>query len=364
MAAARRVVLKFGTGILTSGGGVLDVARVSGFCRDIAKLREQGTDFVIVSSGAVGLGMGKLGLQERPAELEMAQACAAIGQAILIQTWQRAFDPFGIPVAQILLTREDLRGRRRHLAARATIEQLLSLGVVPIINENDTISAEEIKFGDNDLLSALTASFIHAELLVILSTAPGLMENPEDGAIVPVVEQITPEIEGMAGGTRSATAVGGMISKIEAAKVAMRSGTDVVICSGEREGMIADVLTGEERGTLFRACEQAMPARKRWIAYFENISGRITVDEGAQKALADAGRSLLLPGIVEVAGEFEAGDKVEICGEGGIAFARGLVGQDAGALRKLLQAKQVGGEATSTAAKESIIIHRDQLVLL
>lgn len=363
MAAKRRVVLKFGTGILTLGGGLLNLERISDFCSDVAALRNEGTEFVIVSSGAVGLGMGKLGLQQRPQELQVQQACASIGQAKLIQDWQKSFDPFGITVGQILLTREDLRSRQRHLAARATIEHLLALGVIPIINENDAISAEEIKFGDNDMLSALTSSLIHAELLVILSTAPGLMENPIDGAIVPVVEQITERIEAMAGGTTSATAVGGMVSKIEAAKVATRSGTTVIICSGEQDRAIHKALSEGHSGTRFLANADALPARKRWIAYFEDVLGTIVVDEGARTALCQHGSSLLVPGIVSIEGDFPAEGKVEITDEKGQVFARGLSSQSAAKLRLLLQEAR-HADAAAPRGKVAEAVHRDSLVLL
>ncbi|MCD8483549.1 MAG: glutamate 5-kinase [Verrucomicrobia bacterium] len=252
---AERVVIKLGTNLLTAGGGRLDVVRVSGICTQIAAMRAKGLQVVVVSSGAVGLGMGKLGLLRRPTELASLQACAAIGQSLLMETWQQCFQQHGIIVAQILLTREDVRHRERHLAITHTLEHLLKLGVVPIVNENDTVSAAEIKFGDNDILSALTASLIQAHLLVILSTIPGLLDLKGDGKVVPVVAQIDERIEAMAGGTTSATAVGGMRSKIEAAKVATKSGCGVFIGSGEHPALLAELMEGRALGTFFCSCQ-------------------------------------------------------------------------------------------------------------
>src|SRR3954470_19504320 len=223
-AAPRRLVVKLGTGVLTSGVGQLDTARIESMCAQIARLRAQGTEVIVVSSGAVGLGMGRLGLGKRPKDLSKKQACAAVGQSLLMQTWQRGFEPHGSTVAQVLLTHDDLRVRSRYLGVKETLQQLLVYQTIPIINENDTVSAAEIKFGDNDTLSAMVASLVEAQYLFILSTAPGLIDMKGSGEIVPVVERITPEIEAMAGGTTSETATGGMISKISAAKLATRSG--------------------------------------------------------------------------------------------------------------------------------------------
>ncbi|MBT5690917.1 MAG: glutamate 5-kinase, partial [Opitutae bacterium] len=214
----KRVVLKLGTGVISLDVGRLNEQRIDQLCHKVAKWKREGYEPLLVSSGAVGLGMGLLGFDQRPADMATLQACAAVGQSQLIEIWQRAFSQHGLKIAQVLLTREDLRSRERHLGVRATLDKLLSHGVVPIINENDTVSNEEIKFGDNDVLSALVASLVKAERLVILTTVMGLIDFEGSGNLVSVVENITPSIEAMAGGTRSVTAVGGMISKIEAAK--------------------------------------------------------------------------------------------------------------------------------------------------
>ena len=223
-AQSKRVVLKLGTGVLTSGVGQLDTVRIATLCQQVGQLRAHGMEVVLVSSGSIGLGMGKLGLKARPDDLATLQACASIGQSILINTWQQGFDPLGLNVAQILLTREDLRTRHRHNAICNTLEQLLQRGIIPVVNENDTVSASEIQFGDNDTLSALVASVMHADRLCILSNIPGLMDLDKDAVVIPEVPVITPEIEALAKGTQQSTSVGGMVSKLSAAKIAQRAG--------------------------------------------------------------------------------------------------------------------------------------------
>jgi glutamate 5-kinase len=230
---AKRIVIKIGTGVLTSGIGDLNTARIEVLCHQVKVLRDRGIEVILVSSGAVGLGMGKLGLEKRPKELASQQACAAVGQTILVNTWQQGFDPHGLTVAQILLTREDLRAKHRHTAVFNTIERLLANGTVPIVNENDTVSAREIKFGDNDTLSALVASVTNADQLFILSNIPGLIDMQGTGEVVPFVEKMTSNIEAMAQGTTDTTAVGGMISKLSAAKIAHRAGCGVTIGNGQ-----------------------------------------------------------------------------------------------------------------------------------
>ena len=246
----KRVVVKLGTGVLTSSGR-LDAARIADVCAQLAALRALGTEVIVVSSGAVGLGMAELGLARRPKELPKKQACAAIGQGLLMQTWRAGFAPHGVAVAQVLLTHDDLRVRSRYLGVGETLRQLIAYGAVPVINENDTVSAAEIKFGDNDTLSAMVASLVEANHLIILSTAPGLIDMKGTGQVVPVVEKITAQIEAMAGGTASETAVGGMISKISAAKLATRAGCGVFIAAGAEPNIVARLLGGAGPGTFF-----------------------------------------------------------------------------------------------------------------
>ena len=283
--APRRVVVKLGTGVLTSGAGELNTARIAAVCAGIAALRARGTEVIVVSSGAVGLGMGRLGLEKKPKEISQKQACAAIGQSLLMQTWQAGFAPHGLTVAQVLLTHDDLRLRTRYLSVKETLRQLISYGTIPVINENDTVSAAEIhamlKFGDNDMLSALVASLTGAEYLIILSTAPGLIDLKGTKTIVPVVERITPEIEAMAGGTTSETATGGMVSKIAAAKLATKSGCGVFIASGAEPEILAKLLCGRGPGTFFVPSGLPLVARKRWLAYFQRPAGTLLVNANA-----------------------------------------------------------------------------------
>lgn len=361
---ARRVVIKLGTGVLKDQDGSIHQPRIAALAQQVAELRARGLEVLIVSSGAVGLGMGKLDLKKRPKHTATLQACAAIGQTILMQTWQEQFSPFGITVAQILLTREDVRGRRRHVAVHDTLERLLALGVVPIINENDTVSAEEIKFGDNDTLSALVGSLVQADLLVILSTIPGLMDLKGSGEVIRVVENIDDRIRGMAQGTDSPTAVGGMISKISAAEIATRSGCAVFICSGKQPKILHELFAGVALGTFFPATEENMQARKRWIAFFEKALGRIYVDGGAVEALSSDGGSLLAKGVLRTEGTFAEGAIVEVAAEDGTVFARGLTDFDAETI------SEIAGKSTDEIRelypehKHTEIIHRDALVLL
>src|SRR3954467_9226139 len=309
---ARRVVIKLGTGVLTSGIGQLDTARIAAVCAEIAALRARGTEVIVVSSGAVGLGMGALKLERRPKELSKKQACAAIGQSRLMQTWQAGFAPHNLTVAQVLLTHDDLRVRSRYLGVQETLGQLIAYGTIPVINENDTVSAAEIKFGDNDTLSAMVASLTHANYLIILSTAPGLIDMKGTGKIVPVVEKISAEIEAMAGGTTSETAVGGMVSKITAAKLATRAGCGVFIASGAEPEIIARLLAGRGAGTFFVPSGLPMEAKKRWLAYFQRPAGTILINECAVPVLREQGRSLLAVGVTGATGDFDAGDVVNI----------------------------------------------------
>src|SRR5688572_31809734 len=363
-AAPRRVVVKLGTGVLTSGVGQLDTARITAVCAEIAALRAAGTEVIVVSSGAVGLGMGALKLERRPKELSKKQACAAIGQSRLMQTWQAGFASHDLTVAQVLLTHDDLRVRSRYLGVQETLRQLIAYGTVPIINENDTVSAAEIKFGDNDTLSAMVASLIHSNYLIILSTAPGLIDMKGTGKIVPVVEKITPEIEAMAGGTTSETAVGGMVSKISAARLATKSGCGVFIASGFESEIIARLLCGRGPGTFFVPSGLPMNEKKRWLAYFQRPAGTIFVNACAVPVLREQGRSLLAIGVTGTKGEFAAGEIVNIASPEKDVFARGKAAFSSEEIAVL--AGKHGDEvaALNPARKRLEIVHRNDLVLL
>ncbi|MDQ8193548.1 glutamate 5-kinase [Coraliomargarita sp. SDUM461004] len=350
---AKRIVIKLGTGVLTSGIGNLNTARIATLCGQVNALRQRGIEVILVSSGAVGLGMGKLQLDKRPKDLATLQACAAVGQSILINNWQQGFDPHGLTVAQILLTREDLRARHRHNAVFNTVERLLANGAVPIVNENDTVSAAEIKFGDNDTLSALVASVTNADMLFILSNIPGLIDMQGTGQVVATVPAITPEIEAMAQGTKHTTSVGGMISKLSAAKIAHRAGCGVIIGSGSDPELFNKLLKGESVGTYFVPSQEPVKSHKRWIAIQDDTHGSITVDAGAVEALVKRGKSLLAAGIINCEGPFESGDVVQIHAPDAAIIAHGIVNYD----MERIQAKL-------PELEDNVVIHRDHLVLL
>ncbi len=360
---AKRVVVKLGTGVLTYGVGQLDTGRMRSICKQIAEVKKRGTQVVLVSSGAVGLGMGKLGLKARPKRIGAVQECAAVGQGMLIQTWAELFEPFGTTVAQILVTRDDVDVLARHKAMRDLIDRLLSDGIVPIINENDCISAAElnIKFGDNDVLSALVATLSKADKLMILSTAKGLVDINGTGRIIDTVEKVTPEIRAMARGTTSATAVGGMITKIKAAEIATSSGCEVHIANGSEDGVIPRILEGEKIGTLFLALPKSVSSKKRWLAHFGRTIGKIYVDGGAAKAMRNTGSSLLPAGVKEVSGNFKKGDLVEIIdAENNYVTARGLAEKNSDEIKSFLGAKRGGKKC----GHKDVVVHRDNLAIV
>ncbi len=348
-----RIVVKLGTGVLTDRRRRTDQAQMEQLVAQISEQRRSGKEIVLVSSGAVGAGMGVLGYEKRPSDLAEMQACAAVGQSRLMAAYEKLFSAHGLSVAQLLLTHEDLEHHERHLNARNSLITLLRHGIVPIINEYDVVSFTELKFGDNDRLSALVASLLPADLLVILTSVDGVIENfgKANPRTIPTIERIDPALERLAGGTTSPTAVGGMQSKIQAAKIAVRSGIPLVIASGRKKQVLARVIAGQDEGTLFVPHPTRLRGRKRWIAFFHHPKGALYVDAGARKALRENGRSLLPPGVARCEGEFEAGEVVRICDLDGMEFARGIAGFDAGQVR----ARQL---------RRVEISHRDNLVIL
>jgi len=348
-----RFVVKLGTGVLTDSRKQPDLAQMEQLVRQVADQRAAGREVVLVTSGAVGAGMGVLGHNKRPTDTDELQACAAVGQPLLMATYEKLFAKFNLHVAQVLLTHDDLEHHERHLNARNTLVTLLRRGVIPIINENDAVSFTELKFGDNDKLSALVASLMPADLLVILTTVEGLVENfgKADARLLSTVERIDETIERLAGGTGSVTAVGGMASKIQAAKIVVRAGIPLVIASGRRPTVLADILSGAGEGTLFVAQPQKLAGRKRWIAFFHHPKGTLVVDDGAKAALRESGRSLLPPGIKECQGGFAAGDVVRLCDQDGTEFARGI-------------AKFGAIEIKAGGLPRAEVVHRDDLVIL
>jgi glutamate 5-kinase len=366
--APKRIVVKLGTGVLTHDVGQLDAGRIAAICAQIAALRTKGVEVIIVSSGAVGLGMGRLGLLRKPKEVAKKQACAAVGQSLLMQTWQRGFEPHGLTVAQVLLTHEDLRERDRYLSVKAVLNQLVAYGTIPIINENDTVSAAEInamlKFGDNDTLSAMVASLVEAQYLVILSTAPGLIDLKGTGLIVPIVEKITPAIEAMAGGTLSETATGGMISKISAARLATKAGCGVYIASGAEDKVLQRIFSGVGPGTFFVPSGLPMDSKKLWLAYFQRPTGSISVNACAVPVLHDEGRSLLAIGVTGGRGEFAVGDVVNITGPDGAVFARGKTTFASDEIAAIAGKSSEQLHPLYPSRKHLEVVHRNDLVLL
>lgn len=348
-----RIVVKVGTGVLTDSRKQLDLSQMEQLVGQLAAARRAGREVVLVSSGAVGAGMGVLGYDKRPTGLAELQACAAVGQSRLMATYEKLFGKHDLHVAQVLLTHDDLEHHERHLNARNTLVTLLGRGVVPIINENDAISFTELKFGDNDKLSALVACLLPADLLVILTTVDGVIENfgRETARILPVIEKVDKAVEQMASGTTSVTAVGGMTTKLQAAKMVMRSGVPLVIASGRKASVLKAILEGWDEGTMFVPQPNKLKGRKRWIAFFHHPKGSLFVDEGAKKALREDGKSLLPPGIARVEGGFAAGDIVRICDVNGTEFARGI-------------AEFGSDEIESRCLARVEVIHRNNLVVL
>jgi len=364
-AQPKRIVIKLGTGVLTTGIGQLNTARIEAICSEIAALRARGIEVVVVSSGAVGLGMGRLKLAKKPREISEKQACAAVGQSLLMQTWQHGLDPHGLTAAQVLLTHEDLRGRERYLGVKDCLDTLIGFGTIPVINENDTVSATEIKFGDNDTLSAMVASLAGAQYLFIISTAAGLVDMKGTGKIVPVVERVTPEIEAMAGGTSSETATGGMISKIAAAKLAVKSGCGVFIASGAERDVVQRLLAGEGTGTFFVPSGIQMESKKLWLAYFQRPTGAICVKADAIAALREQGRSLLAVGVTGATGVFAAGDVVNIVGPDGVVIARGRTAYESAEIARIAgrHGEQMRALYPLPLRKHLEVVHRDAMVV-
>ncbi|NQU10933.1 glutamate 5-kinase [bacterium] len=342
---AQRLVIKLGTGLLTDNANRLDEAKIAALADQVARLRADGREVAVVSSGAIAAGMAVLGLTRRPKQLAELQACAAIGQGKLMALYDEVFGRHGVHAGQVLLTHDDLKNRTRHLNARNTLLNLLERGIIPIINENDTVSVEEIKFGDNDRLAALAATLIDADLLVILSHVAGLLEADQ---VVPLVPEITPAIVRLAGGTTRVTSVGGMISKIDAARIVTRAGIAMIIASGEQPDMLDRLRSGEDLGTLFVPRTPKLASRKRWIAFFQHTAGTLVVDDGARAALCAGGKSLLAKGIVAVRGEFGPDAVISICDQKEVEIARGL-------------AKVASNRID---AKAGVVVHRDDLVIL
>jgi glutamate 5-kinase len=368
VAGARRLVAKVGSSLVTNEGRGLDRIAVAQWAAQIASLRQQGKDVVLVSSGAVAEGMARLGWSKRPAVMHELQAAAAVGQMGLIQAYEMAFAEYGLRTAQILLTHEDLADRHRYLNARSTLFALLRLGVVPIVNENDTVVTDEIRFGDNDTLGALVTNLIEADALVILTDQRGLYSadprrNPE-AEFIGHARAGDAALEAMAGGAGSAVGTGGMLTKVLAAKRAAASGAHTVIASGRERDVLVRLAAGECIGSELRATLPVWSARKQWLADHLRLRGRVVLDEGAVRALRLEGKSLLPIGVVAVEGEFERGDVVACVNEQGEECARGLINYSSTDSRRIVRQPSARIAAILGSMTDPELMHRDNLVVM
>lgn len=365
---AKRLVVKVGSGLVTNQGQGLDHAALSRWAEQIAQLRHSGYEIVLVSSGAIAEGMRRLGWKKRPHALHELQAAAAVGQMGLIEVYESCFRKHALITSQILLTHEDLADRKRYLNARSTLRTLLGLGVIPIINENDTVAIDEIRFGDNDTLAALVTNLIEADILVILTDQAGLYDrDPRKDPTAKLVAEAKagdPRIESMAGGAGSHIGLGGMRTKVLAAKRAARSGAHTVIASGREETVLLRLAQGEQIGTQIIAESATLAARKQWLADHLQVRGQIVLDAGAVNALKAERKSLLPIGVFEASGDFERGEVVSCLDEARREVARGLINYSASETRRILRTPSNEIETKLGYVDEPELIHRDNLVLL
>ena len=368
LSTSKRWVIKIGSALLTDNGRGVNRAAIHNWAAQIGALRSRGVEVLLVSSGAVAAGMDRLGWRKRPESIHQLQAAAAVGQSHLVQVYEHAFGQYDCRTAQILLDHDDLSNRTRYLNARSTLRTLLSLGAVPIINENDTVVTDEIRFGDNDTLAALVANLVEADALLILTDADGLFtEDPRDNPDAELVREASAadvRLVAMAGGSRSGLGRGGMATKVRAAQLAARSGARTVIVGGAVEAVIERVAAGEVLGTLLLPEADPMTARKRWLAGQLQVRGRLILDAGAERALREQGKSLLSVGVSAVEGRFHRGELVSCCDEEGNEVARGLVNYDSS------EAARIQGQPSERIVEllgyrdDEELIHRDNLILL
>ncbi len=367
---AKRIVIKVGTSNLTDKSYRLDPRKVERLTKEIVDLKKEGREIILVTSGAIGAGIGKLDLKQRPRDIKVLQATAAVGQNILMSTYDRYFAKYGQTIAQLLLTHEDFFDRKRYLNLRNTLITLLKSGVIPIINENDTVVVDEIKLGDNDNLSALVASNLDADLLIILTDIDGLYtydpKRSKKAEFISIVEEITPEIERIAS-ARGRTGIGGMKTKIQAAKVTMKAGIPMVIANGNEENILARIIAGERIGTIFLPMaggKGKMNDRKHWLQFASSVKGKIKVDEGAKSALIKNGGSLLASGILDVEDDFLTGDPVSIVDAEGEEFAKGITNYSSEEIKKIKGAQSNEIEQILGRKEYGEVIYRGNLVLV
>ncbi|MEO7557468.1 MAG: glutamate 5-kinase [Gammaproteobacteria bacterium] len=368
LGTARRWVIKIGSSLLTNDGRGLDARAIQNWVEQMVCLRERGVELVLVSSGAVAEGMKRLGWTQRPSAVHELQAAAAVGQMGLVQAYESRFQIHGIHTAQILLTHEDLSNRKRYLNARSTLRTLLSLGAVPVINENDTVATEEIRVGDNDTLAALVTNLVEAELLLILTDQAGMFDSdPRQDANAKLIEEAYAgdvQLELMAGGKSGALGRGGMLTKVQAATRAARSGAATIIAPGREPRIIERIAAGETIGTLLLPRQEPLAARKRWLAGHLQLHGRLMLDAGAAKVLRESGRSLLAVGVLAVEGDFMRGEMVACVDPTGKEIARGLVNYSVSEARKIMRQPSDKIEELLGYVDEPELIHRDNLILV
>ena len=362
----KRVVVKIGSTVVAGRAGV-NQSRIRTLADELAALRGRGVEVIVVTSGAVAAGMGRLGMTDRPKTIELKQACASVGQSHIMRMYEKNLSRHGIGVGQMLLTGADLSDRRRFLNARNTLSKLVELGVIPVINENDTVSVEELKFSDNDNLASLVTNLSGADALVILSDVDGLydMDPAQRGAkLIGELAEVTREVERMAGGSGSAVGTGGMVSKLSAAKKVAALGAACFIINGKKKGTITKLFDGEDIGTYIMPSEESLSSKKHWIAFTMRAKGKIVIDDGAAKAVLGKGRSLLPSGIKSASGKFEAGDAVEVCREDGGAIARGLINYSREEVEKIKGLRSADIESALGYKYCDEVIHRDDLVVM
>ncbi|WP_346838828.1 glutamate 5-kinase [Microbulbifer sp. SAOS-129_SWC] len=368
LAASRRWVIKIGSALLTDNGRGVNRAAIFNWVEQIAALRSRGIEVLLVSSGAVAAGMDRLGWRRRPESVHQLQAAAAVGQSHLVQVYEHAFGQFDCRTAQILLDHDDLSNRTRYLNARSTLRTLLSLGAMPIINENDTVVTDEIRFGDNDSLAALVANLVEADALLILTDADGLFtQDPRDNPDAELISEgaaTDPALLAMAGGSRSGLGRGGMSTKVRAAQLAARSGASTVIAGGAQREVIERVCRGEPLGTLLLPDADPLTARKRWLAGQLQVRGALVLDAGAEAALRSAGKSLLAVGVTAVEGRFRRGELVSCRNAAGDEIARGLVNYDSTEAARILGRPSEKFVELLGYRDDDELIHRDNLILL
>ena len=367
---AKRIVVKVGTSTLAYGPGRMNLYNIEHLVRGLVDMANEGREMILVSSGAIAAGLGRLGMTEKPDSIPEKQAIAAVGQGMLMHIYEKFFAEYGKVAAQVLLTRENSVRHNQYIHSRDALCAMLAMGAIPVINENDAVTVDEIKIGDNDQLSATVATLVDADALIILSDIDGLYTaNPAthpEAEIIHEVPEITPDIERLAGGAGSAMGTGGMMTKIEAAKVAMNAGVTMVIAPGARDHVLRDVLNGEEIGTLFPAKESHLRLRKSWIAFGKRIEGDLVVDRGCEKAMRQCGSSLLAAGIVSADGEFTRGSTVRVLTKDGQEIARGVVNYGRAELMDLIgrQTKDFPEALLQEDGFREEVIHRDNMVLM